>query len=366
MKLECVKERLSQQLSKIDKIPAKNANLPILSCILLSAHKGELVLRATNLDVGVEISLPAHVEKEGSVAIPAQMFSSFISQLKGDKTIHLEAVDGNVKVSCGGVVSVIKGLAPDDFPVIPEIDSVNTTTINPESFVKGILSVSFAASQSQVKPELASTYIYSVDDSLIFVSTDSFRLAEKKVKVKNAPDFNPVIIPAKNIADIARSLTGVDEDIKVSFDKNQIQFRSSALVFVSRVIEATFPNYAQIIPKEHSTEAVVLKSEFIEALKTSSIFSDKFNQIKVLVKPSEKTFEAQVKNGDVGEIISKIHASLSGESVELSFNQRYITDAMSSIGSDSLTLSFVGQNKPLVIRGVGDRSFLYLVMPMNK
>lgn len=366
MKLECVRERFSAQLSKIDKIPSKNANLPILSCILLSAHKGELVLRATNLDVGVEVSLPAHVEKEGSIAIPAQMFSSFVSQLKGDKSIVLEAIDGNVKVSCGGVVSVIKGLSVDDFPVIPEVDSVSSTSINPESFVKGILSVSFAASQSQVKPELASTYIYPSDDSLVFVSTDSFRLAEKKVKVKNATDFNPVILPSKNIADIARALTGVDEDVVVSFDKNQIQFKSNSLVFVSRVIEGTFPNYTQIIPKEFNTEAIVLKSEFIEALKTSSLFSDKFNQIKMIINPAEKKFETQVKNGDVGEIVSRIHTSLSGEEVELSFNQRYITDSMQAISSDSLVLSFVGSTKPLVMRGVGDKTFLYLVMPMNK
>ncbi len=366
MKLECVRERLSAQLSKIDKIPSKNANLPILSCILISARKGELVLRATNLDVGVEVSLPAHVDIEGSVAVPAQMFSSLISQLKGDKSVVLESVEGNVKVSCGGVVSVVKGLSPDDFPVIPEVDSVASTTINPESFTKGILSVSFAASQSQVKPELASVYVYSLDESLVFVSTDSFRLAEKKVKIKNAADFNPVIIPSKNVADIARVLAGVDEDVVVCFDKSQIQFKSNSFIFVSRVIEGTFPNYAQIIPKEYSTEAIVLKSEFIEALKTSSLFSDKFNQIKMIISPSEKKFETQVKNGDIGEIISRIHTSLSGEDVELSFNQRYITDSMQAISSDSIVLSFVGATKPLVMRGVGDKTFLYLVMPMNK
>ena len=135
---------------------------------------------------------------------------------------------------------------------------------------------------------------------------------------------------------------------------------------VSRVIDGSFPDYKQIIPKEYKTEVVLLKQDLLSALKLGNVFSDTFNQIILRVVPGEKLFEITTKNTTVGENHNVLETVLKGEDITISFNYKYIIDCFQSIKSDSLALSFSGLGKPLLVKGVSDRSFLYIVMPMNK
>jgi DNA polymerase-3 subunit beta len=135
---------------------------------------------------------------------------------------------------------------------------------------------------------------------------------------------------------------------------------------MSRVVDATFPDYKQIIPKSFVTEVIVLKQDFVDSLKTSHIFSDKFNQVNVKALPSKKSFTISTKNSDIGEYTNAIDATVTGQDVDINFNYRYVSDCFSSIDADSMALSISGSNKPLVMRGVSDKSFTYLVMPMNR
>jgi DNA polymerase-3 subunit beta len=146
----------------------------------------------------------------------------------------------------------------------------------------------------------------------------------------------------------------------------QISFKTKDIYLTSRVVDGNFPDYKQIIPKNSSTEAVVLKQDFISSLKVSNIFSDKFNQITITVKPSEKVFEIEARNADVGENTTLMNGALSGENVSANFNYKYILDCFQSITADSLNLQLNGNNRPMIIHPVGDSSFMYLVMPMNR
>ncbi|MBI5134562.1 MAG: DNA polymerase III subunit beta [Candidatus Taylorbacteria bacterium] len=366
MKIECIKDKLIDAITKADRLTSKNLSLPILSCVDLRASKNSLTVRATNLDCGIEIKIPAKVDTEGEVAIHGAVLTSLLSGLPKEKNIILESKEGNVLVSTSANTTLIKTYSPDDFPAIPKIDSQRTIEINPRLLVKGFKSVVYSASVSTVKPELSSVYVYKEGSDLVFVSTDSFRLAEKRVKIKDSVDFPSVIIPAKNVSDVIRTLDGLTEDIKVYFDRNQIAFEGKDIYLMSRVIDATFPDYRQIIPKAFVTEVVVLKQDLVDSLKTSHVFSDKFNQVNVKALPSKKNFVIATKNSDVGEYTNAIDSSVSGEDVEINFNHKYISDCFQSIDSDSISLSISGSNKPLVMRGVSDKSFTYLVMPMNR
>ncbi len=366
MKLDCVKEKITEGINRVEKTTGKNLNLPILSCVLLKTDKNNLIIRSTNLDIGVEVSIPAKVHREGSVAVSGSILASFLACVKNEKNITLELVDGNLVIKTNSLSTTIKAQSSEDFPTLPQVGKEKTFTINPAVFVTGLKHVWYAASHSTVKPELASVYVHPYDDSLVFVSTDSFRLAEKKMRAKDVKDFTPVIIPSKNIGDIIRILETVDEDVEILFDKNQIAFEASGLYLVSRVIDGTFPDYRQIIPKNHSTEVIALKADVVDSFKGSNIFSDKFNQIHMTVLPHDKVFEIKTNNSDIGEYVQKVDSSLSGENIEMNFNHKYIADSFQSLDSDSISFTFNGQNKPLIIQGVSDKSFLYLVMPMNK
>ncbi|MFO0718603.1 MAG: DNA polymerase III subunit beta [Candidatus Paceibacterota bacterium] len=367
MKVECLIEKLSKNILQAEKIAGKNHSLSVINCILLEAVKNTLIIRSTNLDLGIEISMPVKVIEEGSVAIPSGILGVFLSSIGGDKSVVLSKEENDLLVSTQKNSTHIKTHPVDDFPNIPTVDGIKSFQINPKDFVNGLKSVWYSSSVSSIKSELSSVYVYNdEEDNLVFVATDSFRLAEKRVMVKNMKDFGSLLIPFKNIPEIIRVLENGNEVVKVNIEKNQISFSFDGVYLTSRVIDGVFPDYKQIIPKSTTTEVVMLKQDFINSLKIANIFSNKLNQINIKAIPSKKIFEIQTKNSDVGDNTNKIDAVFNGEDVDINFNYKYIVDCLQSIDSDSVSLGFSGSSKPVVIKGVSDKSFLYLVMPMNR
>lgn len=366
MNIECIKEKLSYAVAKAERVTGKNITLPVLSCILLDAKDSTLTIRATNLDLGIEVSIPVKVNTPGSVAVSGSILYNFISNITNDKNIKLEVVDGNLKVSTSHSESIIKAFPVDDFPTIPKISSDKPFTLNVPSLIKGFKSVMYSSSVSTIRPVLSSILMYSEEDSIVFVATDSFRLAEKRVSVKKHKEFNQILIPFKNVAEIIRTLEDVKDDANVFLNENQIAFSYNDIYITSRVIDGNFPDYKQIIPKDTKTEVTVLKQDFISALRISNIFSDKFSQVIFTIRPKEKIFRITTKNIDIGENINNLDAVIKGDDLNISFNYKYIIDCFQSIEGDSIQLTFVDQSRPMIVRSVGDKSFLYLVMPMNK
>jgi DNA polymerase-3 subunit beta len=366
MRIECLREKFSEAIYKAEKITGKNLTLPVLKCILLEAQNNTLTIRATNLDLGIEIVIPVKIIEPGAVAVPGGVLSSFVQHLQNDKNITLETVENNLHVSTATNSTIIKSMPFEDFPTIPQVSKERTVTLNAKDFIKGLRSVWYSSSTSTMKPELSSVFIYHDDENIIFASTDSFRLAEKKIRLKKLKDFTQILLPFKNVPEIVRVLEEISGDVEISLTKNQIAFSYDGVYLTSRIIDGVFPDYKQIIPKEFKTEVVVLKQDLINSLKLANIFSDNLNQLSVRVYPSKNLFELTTKNADVGENVNKIDATLSGQDIDINFNHKYIIDCFQSIDSDSVSLQFSALNKPVIIRGVSDKSFLYLVMPMNK
>jgi len=366
MKIECVKEKLHMAVSKAEKVVGKNINLPVLSCLLFETKGNNLIIRSTNLDLGLEITIPVKVEESGKIAVPANIISGFLNNLNDDKNIILETVENTLKIYTPTSEANIKTFSPEDFPTVPMIDNEKTCKISSKDLINGIKSVIYSSSQSSVKPELSSVYIYTNEDNLIFVATDSFRLAEKTVKTRKNIDLNNVLIPFKNASDILKIIDNTDTEIEINSTKNQISFVFNGIYLVSRVIDGVFPDYKQILPKEEKTKVVLLKQDLINSLKISNIFSDNFNQMNISVKKGEKTIKVKTKNNNIGENTNKIDANIEGEDIEVNFNYKYIVDCLPSIMSDSVSLSFNGINRPLVVRGGSEKTFTYLVMPMNR
>lgn len=365
MKLECKIEEIKNGISQAERIVGKNLTLPILNSILLTAGKNSLKLRATNLSIGVEIEIPAKIEREGVVAISGAVLNGIFSNFSQNENVTLEGTDGNLLITTKKSKIKLKGQPHDDFPTIPKVTGTDLE-IESKKLLDGIKSVYYSALISDIKPEISSVYIYTKEDDLVFVSTDSFRLAEKKIKIKNIPDISGVLIPFKNVSEILRIFGDFNGVLKVYFNKNAISFSSDSVYLTSRVIDGIFPDYRQIIPKESTTTAVVLKQDLLNALKLSNIFSDKFNQVNLSVKPKEKIFELSSANNDIGENKTYLDGALEGEGIDLGFNYKYFLDCFQSIATDSMSIKFAGAMKPIVVSPISDSSFMYLIMPMNK
>src|SRR3989344_9294053 len=366
MKIECIKDQLEEALGKADKIAGKNITLPVLSGLYLDARQNSLSIKATNLDLGISISLPVKVSEPGIVVVPARIISSFISSLSKDKNIGITSKNQILEIKTSATKTQIKTLPSEDFPVIPEIDDDKAFSIPTRDFIFGIRSVIYAAAVGSIKPELSSISITHEGEFLVFAATDSFRLAEKKIRIKKVPHFKQILVPQKNAMEIIKIFDKGEEEISISIEEHQMALRSQNIYLTSRIIEGTFPDYRQIIPKETTSKAILLKQDLINSLKTSLIFSDVFNQLTLKLSPEAKSFEIESKNSSIGESVCSLEAVLEGDAISININHKYFTDCLQSVATDSISISFSGQAKPIIVQGVGDTSFLYIVMPMNQ
>ncbi len=365
MKLTCSIEKLKKSVILAEKMTGKNLTLPSLQALLLSASGKSLKIRSTNLAVGVEIEIPAEIEKEGSILVKGDVISNVINNLLSKKDISLDLDNENLIIKTDNNKTIIKCLPKEDFPTLPIVEG-DSFEIKSNLLQEGIKSVYFSCANTDIKPEISSIFLYTDQGNLFFVATDSFRLAEKKFKIKNIIDINKILIPYKSISDILRVLDEVGESIKVSFNKNQISISGGGIYFTSRLIDGGFPDYKLIIPKEEKTKVVLIKQELLSTLKLSTIFADKFFQVTFSVNKENKMITIDSKNIDVGSSLSSIDSVVSGQGIEVSFNLKYFIDVFQAIQSDSISISFTESSKPIIIKGVQDESFMYLLMPTNR
>lgn len=364
MKAATTKDRVLTAALLAERITGKKESLPVLSCVVLSAEK-ELMIRATNLEAGIEVSFPSEVTDIGMVAVPAGVFTQTLRSISGDK-ISFKTEDGNLEVSARGTRTLIKAVPHEEFPLLGEVAGKEVCTVSREELLHGLQMVSYAASPSMIRPELGSVCISMSEGVITTVATDSFRLAEKSIPSAGNGEIE-ILLPLKHAQELSHVLEYVrSETVELSADESQVAVGSGGVRYISRVVEGTFPNYKELIPKVFTTEATVLKSDLGETLRKARIFSGNDQHVGLHIYPSKKIFSATARSSDIGEVSDSIDAALSGEDLDINFHIGYLGDCLSSIEADSVVLGFSGPGRPLVIRGVNDLSFTYLVMPLNR
>ncbi len=347
-----------------ERITGKKESLPVLSCVLFDVGS-EFVVRATNLEAGIEVVVPCDIEEKGIVAVPVVVLSQTLRSISGERVVF-KTEEGNLMVESKGTKTLIKTVPHEEFPVLGEERDRGGMTVSRDQLMRGIQSVSYSASPSMIRPELGSVYISISSGNIVCVATDSFRLAEKMV-TGAGKSKTELLIPLKHALELAHVLERVDsEALTLTADDSQMSVSSGVVRYVSRVVDGTFPNYKEIIPKASTTEATILKNDFAEMLRKARVFSGNDQHVGLHVYPKRKIFSATARSSDVGEMSDSIDAALSGEDLDINFHIGYLADCLPVIESDSVVLGFAGAGKPLVIRGVSDASFLYLVMPLNR
>lgn len=367
MKLEIIKDRLKEAVGTAERATGKNSSLAILNNVVLEAQGSVLSVKATNLETGIEIQVPAKIDQEGMVAVNGQVLVNFLNNLYQEDKVVMSVVEGNLAVSTKKGSTLVKCVPADDFPSIPHVADGFNFSLNARELIDCLKSVVYAASTSDIKPEISSVYMYYDAPAVVFVATDSFRLAEKKL-IRNGKidgDFTSLIIPFKNALEIIRIFDGLDDVVNIQSNKHQISIYTASTHFTSRLIDGVFPDYRQIMPSGSLTEVSLNKADFINSLKLANVFSDRLNQINIKVVPADNLFEINSSNQDVGENNIAVSGEFSGEEITMSFNVKYLLDSFSSISSDKVILKFNGPQKPMVLSGLNDK-FTYLVMPVRR
>jgi len=369
MKLNCLKSDLEKALSAIQKVVQKNPNLPILENALFEARGDELFIKATNIELFIEYKLTVSIDSDGEFAIPVDILLNSIRNSKTQKKLELELKGTVLHVTDESGNFTIKTVPHEDFPKIKKPESLKEKKekINKELILNGVRSVYSYASNMTIKPELASVYIYTDADDLVFVATDQFRLAEKRIKSTPNTKFENILIPIKNVNNLVKVLETVDdEDFKFVSEENQLSLESENIFVSSRVLDLSFPDYKSIIPKDFAIKLVFLKEDFVSILKKTAMFTDNFGKTELEYKNGK--LKISTENKDIGKIEEYLDVQSESKNLKefkVNVNNRYLRESVIPINSDSVELWFVDTGAPLLIKAVADNSFTYILMPMN-
>lgn len=367
MQLTTNRDELGKVLGTLLRIVNPSALLESLRGVRLEVTGGVLSIHATNLEIGVRVQLACTDTQDGAMLInPRTLLDSI--KYSSASTVTLAQNDTNLTITLSSGTTTIKSLNDTDFPVIPITDTDLPITLKTNGFISGVRSVLYAVSKSVIKPELASVYLWQDGGELVFVATDSFRLAEKRVAQTLGDDTDAtLLIPQKNVQDLVGILEQLEVDtLYAGIEKDQLTLGTDSMRIVVRTLDSAFPDYQKILPKDPTTEATLLKKDLSQILKKTGTFSDKFNKILITATQENSGITIRTANQDVGEMNDTVQAVIEGEDTQVSINHQYLSDCLQSIESDSVVLSFYGVGKPIIVRGVGDKSFTYLVMPMNR
>lgn len=373
MKIEILKENLKNGLGIVEKITNnKNLSLPILDNVLLNTEENFLNLISTDLETAIKLWILVKVIKRGKVAVPAKFLSSFISLLPEEK-ITLEEKKQGLYVECKNFKNQIRGVNPEEFPLIPGFENVESLSVDGSIFCQGLAQVVGIASPSQSRPEISGVYFIFSKNSIKIVATDSFRLAEKNIALEDSVKKDvSFILPQKPARELINILEGKEGKIKIYFSPNQTMFElpmkeapHPQIQIISRLIEGEYPNYEEIIPKKFKTHIIVKRDEFLDQIKTASLFSGKINEVKIKANVQNKEVEISAQDPDIGESQSSISAKIEGEPIELSFNHKFLIDGLQNIKSSEVIFDMSKEEGACVLKPVGDASYIYVVMPIK-
>ncbi len=372
MKLSCMQDNLNRGLSVVSRAVSARSTLPILSNILLSTDNGRLKLAATNLELGITTWIGAEVEQEGSTTIPARLLTDFVNTLPNEK-VQIELTGGQkVRVSAGHSSADIHGMDPEDFPVIPTVTDEPTVRIEPGLLKEMISQVAFAAASDDSRPVLAGVLVKFENGSLTMAAADGFRLAIKEHEVDVDATGISVIVPAKALDALARLIGDAHEavEITVTPNRSQILFHSENLNIISRLVDGNFPNYNQIVPKQHETRTVVDTQEFLRATRRAFIFArDSQNVVRLQLEPGDDLTPGRIlitaTAAEMGSGADELQATIEGTGGQIAFNAKYLADVLAVVSTGQVALETQTANAPGVIKPIGNGSYTHVIMPMH-
>lgn len=377
MKISSLQENLKNGLQITGHLSGKNINLPILNNVMIEARDGEIKLIATDLEIGIVCQIRGKIEEEGSFTVDSKIISDYISLLP-NKKVDIEKKDSELLIKSENYKTSVKGMSAEDYPVIPQVERKGCYKVKISEFKKTLSQVIFAVSNSETRIELTGVLFNLSNKELTLASTDSYRLAEKKIKIKTEgeiPENRSIIIPAKTLQEVTKILAiarneNFDEnggELSFYVSDNQILIIIGNTELVSRLIEGFYPDYGQIIPQKNETTIIINRAELIRAIKAASIFSKSgSNDINLDFPLGKNQAIISSTSSQSGDNMTELDATVNGVDNGIVVNYRYLLDGVNAIDSENIRIEITNSNTPCVIRGEDDKDYLYIVMPIKQ
>ncbi len=383
MKLVCIQSHLSSHLSLVSRAVSSRPSHPILANVLLSADEAtqRVSLSAFDLSLGIQTSFPAQVTVGGTLTIPAKLLGDIVSKLP-DGELSLNAAPDTKADEDEGCILVtleyasgkyqMRGLSADEFPELPMITDGDSAQLSAEAMIEGLRSALFAASGDETKQVLTGVHLSVQDEGLEFAATDGHRLAV--VQTVAHPDDGAgalpkldVTVPAKALQEVIKMLDrGSSSTVAVKFDPGQIVFEWAEQRLTSRLLEAQYPNYRQLIPRQFARQVTIDRRALLSGLERISVIADQHNNIvKMTLLPESQTVSLSVDAQDVGSGQETIAAQITGEGMEVAFNVKYLIEGLKVINTTEIQIQLNTPTSPAILTPLGSLKMTYLVMPVQ-
>lgn len=374
MKVSVLQENLAHGLSIVSRAVSPRSTLPVLGNVLVASDEGRLRLSATNLELGITCWIGAKIEEEGSTTVPARTFTDLVSTLPPDRVnMELNVRTQTLNVRCGASVTDLKCIDSQEFPPMPVPDMDDGLQINVTDLKEMIQQVVFAASTDEARPILTGVLV-TVEDTLItMAAADGFRLSVRTAEL-SAPSPGPIsaVIPARALSELARISSNGDQVVTMIIPprSGRVIFRTKDTELVSQLIEGTFPDYQQIIPRSYQNRTVLSTASFLKACKQAEIFAREGSLIaRVSILPGGElqpgAVEISGQSEETGSNQTVVDSSSEGPPILIAFNVRFLREVLDVIKSPNVALETTADTSPGVIRPVGEDTFFHVIMPMH-
>jgi len=366
MKVTLNRNGLLAQLGTVARVASTRSAVQALSGVLLRAEGDRLELRATDMEVGLRVELPATVERSGETVVPARLLLDVVRSLAGSEVaIELRASEHDVELRGAAATFHLRTLRREDFPPFPEPSADTRLTIPPRAFVETVETVARAASRDDTRPVLTGVLVSASGRQLEMVATDSYRLSVKRTELdadlEGAFEAN---VPARALQELARIAgQGDTDELTVGVGANQIVFQTGGTILSSRLIDGQFPNHRQLLPESAEHDLRLGGEEITEVVRRVSLMAQKNAPLRLAFEEGQLTVSAQTP--DVGEASESLPIPFHGDPLEIGFNPEFLRDGLESVAPGDVVLKLSSPLRPGLIEAADDPGFHYLVMPIR-
>ena len=375
MKLVCNQSDLSTNMTLVSRAVPSRPTHPVLANVLLQAdaQKGQVSLTAFDLSLGIRTSFLAEVETSGAITLPAKLLNDIVARLpQGEIILEDEAAEVPF---CATIASTsgryqVHGMGVDDFPELPILEKGEAIELPAEALLEGIKGSLLAASTEEAKQILSGVHLSVSQDALEFAATDGHRLAVVKrvfeTETEDLPDLE-VTIPAKALRELERMLgTRQSSEVSLNCDRGQIVFEWADQCLTSRTLEGQYPAYRQLIPHQFERQITMDRRQLLSALERIAVLADQKNNIvKFNIDSNNQEIALSVNAQDVGSGRELLAAQISGESLDIAFNIKYLMDGIKAIGTPEIQMQLNAALTPVILTPLGGLKMTYLIMPVQ-
>lgn len=364
MEVELERDAFLKGLQMVQNIVEPRQTLPILANVLLETE-GDSALRvtATDLAVGARVSIPSKVATRGAITLSARKLGEIVKELPA-ATLSIKVQENAwVLLRCGGVSYKLVGLAPEDFPPVVPTSSPGWVSMDGKVLKEMLAQTAFAISHDEGRYALNGILFLLQPDRVRLVATDGHRLALASRPLPGGGGGGSGIVPRKAAQEVARVL-GAGEQVQVALVENQFILQMPSFLLVARLIEGQFPNYEQVVPKEHPYRLVLPRLVLTAALRRVSVLSEERTKpIKLLLSPGSLKLAAY--NPELGEAEESLALEYAGEEMAIGFNSRYLLDALGAIEAEQVVVELKDGLSPGICRSLEGEEYFCVIMPMR-